>query len=434
VLSIDPGQPEERAGHSDRGLKVADGALIVGASLAGLRLAEQLRASGYTGPVTVVGAEPHMPYNRPPLSKDVLFDVRATHAGEVNALAKLLFSIRPSLADVRWHLGVSATAADLERRVVTLSDGRQLGYDGLGIATGLTPRRLPLASGENSRHVVRTIDDATRLGPALVPGAQVVVVGGGFIGCEVAASATKRGCKVTIVEPLAAPMLRSLGHVLAAAIQAYHEAHGVQFRFGRAVSGLACEAADQRRLRAIVLDDGSELPATVLIEAIGSICNTEWLAGNHLDLTDGVLTDNGLRAGGRAGVVAAGDVARFPNPRIDTTPRRVEHWAIPALSAKRAAASLAAHLLGCEPDAAPFQPVPTFWSDQFGIRLQSMGMPGLADRAELLEGSLPGSGRTAEQSFVQGLAMGYWRGNALIGVVTIGLPAARLSHYRGMLG
>jgi 3-phenylpropionate/trans-cinnamate dioxygenase ferredoxin reductase component len=429
VLSIDPGQPEERAGHRDRGLKVAGGALIVGASLAGLRLAEQLRAAGYFGPLTVVGAEPHMPYNRPPLSKDVLFAGPATGTGDANPLARLMFSIRPSLADVAWHLGVPATAADLDRRIVTLADGRQLSYDGLGIATGLTPRRLSIAGAENDRHVVRTIDDATRLGPALLPGTHVVVVGGGFIGCEVAASATKRGCIVTVVEPLAAPMLRSLGAQLAGAIQVYHEANGVRFRLGTAVSGLACEPSDQRRLRSVILDDGSEIPASVLIEAIGSTCNTDWLAGNDLDIDDGVLTDNALRAAGWGNVVAAGDLARFPNPRYGDTPRRIEHWAIPAVTAKRAAVSLSAALLGTEHDASPFNPIPTFWSDQFGIRLQSMGMPGLADRSEVLEGSLSGIGKSADQ----GVAVGYWRDASLAGAVTIGLPTARLSHYRGML-
>lgn len=428
---------------------MASGALIVGASLAGLRLAEQLRASGYPGPITIVGAEPHMPYNRPPLSKDVLFDGPARDHTQGNHLARLTFSIRPSLADVTWHLGVPATAADLDRRVVTLNDGRQFGYDGLGIATGLSPRRLSIAGGEADRHVVRTIDDAMLLEPELVAGAKVVVVGGGFIGCEVAASATKRGCSVTIVEPLAAPMLRSIGPELAHAIQAYHEAHGVEFRLGTSVSHLHCDASSPQRLRSVGLDDGCELPANVLIEAIGSTCNTQWLAGNNLDLTDGVLTDNEMRVTGRAGVVAVGDIARFPNPHYGETARRVEHWAIPAVTAKRAAASLAATLMGREtwlarepgldrePGAPAFSPIPTFWSDQFGIRLQSMGMPSLADRSELLEGSLTGLGQKVEQGvapeMAQGLAMGYWRGSRLIGVVTIGLPSARLADYRGML-
>jgi 3-phenylpropionate/trans-cinnamate dioxygenase ferredoxin reductase component len=408
---------------------VAGGAVIVGASLAGLRLAEQLRASGYLGPLTIIGAEPHMPYNRPPLSKDVLFDTPAVAGGEDDALARLTFSIRPTLADVTWSLGYAATAADLQRRTVTLKNGQQLNFDALGIATGLTPRRLPFSGAEADRHVVRTIDDARRLKPALKPGTRVAVVGGGFIGCEVAASATKRGCHVTVIEPLAAPMLRSLGNELARAIQSYHERNGVTFCLGTSVSGLTCKPNDLKQLSAVHLDDGSELAADVLIEAIGSTCNTEWLAGNNLDLSDGVLTDNAMRAGGHSDVVAAGDIARFPNPRFGGGARRVEHWAIPGLTAKRGAHSLAEHLVGREHDAAPFSPVPTFWSDQFAIRLQSMGMPGLADRSEVLEGAYSGIGSPMES----GLAVGYWRGEALVGVVTIGLPAARLSDYRGML-
>jgi 3-phenylpropionate/trans-cinnamate dioxygenase ferredoxin reductase component len=415
------------AADRERGVDVANGVLIVGASLGGLRLAEQLRASGYSGPITMAGAERHMPYNRPPLSKDSLLDEPTPAQGEGNQLGRLAFSIRPTLSDVTWHLGAPAVAADLTHRVVTLADGRQLSYDALGIATGLTPRRLPLTGGELNRHVVRTIDDTIRLRAALTHGARVVVAGGGFIGCEVAASATKRGCTVTVVEPLAAPMCRSIGQELASAIQSYHEANGVRFRLATSIAGIEC---NQGRLTSVTLSDGSELPADVLIEAIGSTSNSAWLEGNALDLTDGVLTDNAMRVGGRADVAAAGDVARFPNPRYGHTPRRVEHWAIPGLSAKRAATSLAATLLGREDDSKIFNPIPTFWSDQFGIRLQSMGMPGLADRCGLMEGELSGIGQSTEH----GLAMGYWRDDALIGVVTIGLPVARLSDYRAMLG
>lgn len=407
---------------------MAGGALIVGASLSGLRLAEQLRAAGYTGPVTIAGAEHHMPYNRPPLSKDVLFNSDTAGDNAADPLAKLTFTIRPILADVNWHLGAPAVAADLKNRVVTLQDGRQVSYDTLGITTGLTPRRLPFRGGENSRHVVRTIEDAVRLTKALVPGANVAVAGGGFIGCEVAASATKRGCKVTVIEPVQAPMCRAIGLELSHAIQAYHEANGVSFRLGRTIAGIECDPADSRRLRSVALDDGSAITADILIEAVGSVCNSNWLQGNGLDLSDGVLTDNSMSVSGTTGVVAAGDVARFPNPRYGGTPRRVEHWAIPALTARRAASTLAATLMDRPRDTSIFNPIPTFWSDQFAIRIQSMGLPSLAGRSALLEGSLSELGQPDK-----GLAMGYWQGDKLIGVITVGLPTARLSDYRGML-
>lgn len=408
---------------------MAEGVTIVGASLAGLRLAEQLRGAGHQGPITIVGAEPHMPYNRPPLSKDVLAGGPAADASDAAALAGLVFSLRPSLADVTWLLGTPAAATDLAKRTVTLAGGRTLRYEALGIATGLTPRRLPLSGGEDSRHVVRTIDDALRLRAALTPGAHVVVAGGGFIGCETAASAVKRGCKVTIVEPLARPMLRALGPELAGAVQAFHERNGVRFRLGVALSGIETDPADARRLTGVALTDGSHLPAGVLVEAVGSHCNVDWLHGNGLDLDDGVAVDNAMRAGGRANVVAAGDVARFPNPRFDDVPRRVEHWAIPALTARRAAVSLVDHLQGRPPAGAAFDPIPSFWSDQFGVRLQSIGMPALADERSVLEGSFAAIG----QPDAGGLAVGYQRAGKLVGVVTIGLPPARQGHYRNML-
>jgi NADPH-dependent 2,4-dienoyl-CoA reductase/sulfur reductase-like enzyme len=406
------------------------GALIVGASLAGLRLAEQLRGCGYTGPIAIVGDERHKPYNRPPLSKDVLTGGAADADDAAKLLAELTFKPRPSLADVTWLLGAPAVKSDLERRVVTLADGRELPFCGLGIATGLSPRRLPFAGGEDNRHVVRTIDDAVRLRRDLTPGARLVVVGAGFIGCEVAASAVKRGASVTVVEPLSGPMIRAIGPELSQALQAYHEAKGVRFRLGVSLAELRARASAPRQLDAVALTDGTELPADVLVEAIGSIANVAWLEGNGLDLSDGVLTDNALRAGERSEVVATGDIARFPNPRYDDVPRRVEHWTIPGFTARRAAGSLAATLLGKEPDGAVFDPIPTFWSDQHAIRIQSAGMTVLGESRTVLEGSLAAIGAPSSE----GLAIGYERGGKLAGVVTIGLPPARLSHYRSLLG
>ena len=401
---------------------MAGGALIIGASLSGLRVAEQLRAAGYSGPVTIVGAEQYMPYNRPPLSKDVLLDSGA------DPLAKLTFSLRPTLNDVTWHLGFPANSANLERRTVTLTDGRELPYDVLAITTGLTPRRLPISGADACRHVVRTIDDALALKSALVPGTKVVVAGGGFIGCETAASASKRGCDVTIVEPLALPMVRAIGTDLAAAIKDYHQSHGIKFRLQTMITSLIVNAADPSQLSAVGLSDGSEISADILVEAVGSVCNTAWLGGNGMDLSDGVLTDTHMRVEGRPGVAAAGDIARFPNPRYGGTPRRIEHWAIPGVTAKRAAQGMIAHLNDVVPDGKIFDPIPTFWSDQFDIRLQSVGMPAIGDRTEILDGALENLGKQNS-----GVAVGYFLNDAIIGVISIGVPAAKLSGYRTML-
>lgn len=408
------------------------GALIVGASLGGLRLAEQLRAAGYSGPMTIAGSEPHMPYNRPPLSKDTLF---AAAAGELigdpktGLLAGLAFPLRSSIADIQWLLGSAAVSADLDRREVALADGRKLAYSVLGIATGLSPRRLPMPGAEPDRFVLRTIEDARRLGAALRPEARVVIAGGGFIGCEVAATARKLGCRVTVVEPLALPMCGVIGMELAQAFRLYHESHGVEFRLGVSVSGIETRSSAPGRLSAVMLSDGSSLEANVLVEAIGSTCNVDWLSGNGLDLSDGVLTDHWMRVEGRPDVVAAGDVARFPIPRYGPAPRRIEHWSISGLTARRAAAALNATLSRSPLAESAFDPMPSFWTDQFDVRLQSFGIPALAERNAILEGTFDELGKPG-----RGLAAGYWRGDTLVGVICINLAAAQLVTYKAMLG
>ncbi|MDT2009749.1 FAD-dependent oxidoreductase [Rhodococcus opacus] len=180
--------------------------VIVGGSMGGLRAAEQLIANKFDGVVTIVGDEKHMPYNRPPLSKDVL----AAERDEQNSTldhwhSSVAFRQRKSIADVQWKLGTPAVSTDLDSKTVTLADGEVLHYDGLIAATGLRPRRLDLPGPQSGRHVIRTLDDAIGLRAALQPGTRVIVVGGGFIGCETAASARKLGCEVHIVEPLAVP-------------------------------------------------------------------------------------------------------------------------------------------------------------------------------------------------------------------------------------
>lgn len=390
---------------------------VVGASLAGLRAAERLRGAGHIGPITVIGDEPHLPYNRPPLSKEVLAAPGDSAARRLHAMVSL--RRRPAVGDVTFRLGRKVVAADVDRGRLSLADGPDIAFDGLVAATGLRPRRLDLPGPSGGRHVLRTLDDCIALRGVLRPGARIVVVGAGFIGCEVAATALGRGCRVTVVEPAGPPMGRVLGRSLAGAVQRHHEAAGIGFVIGRSVAGLLGTTA----VTGVELDDGGRLDADAVIEAVGSVPNVEWLAGNRaLDLSDGILCDNALRARGAEAVVAVGDVARFPNPLFDDVPRRVEHWSIPADTAKRAAAGLVAHLAGREPDPAPFSPVPSFWSDQGELRIQSYGTPALADAVRLEEGD-PDRPR-------DGLLATYHRRSAPVGTVAINLPPDRLRGLR----
>jgi len=395
--------------------------VIVGASMGGLRAAEALRNNGFDGQITVIGEEVHAPYNRPPLSKEVLAK-EVTH----DAVA---FKLRAQVEDVIWNLGDPATSLDLAKQVVTTASGKTFEYDGLVIASGLRPRVLDLPNGKVSgRHTVRTLDDAIGLRADLVPGAQVVVAGAGFIGCEVAATARGLGCEVTNVAIDSFPMIRPLGEELAAELQRRHESKGVNFRLQRGIKDLT--GTDS--LSGVILDDGDFLEATVLVEAISSHCNVAWLADTNIDVSNGVLADSALRAvttDGESveGVYVVGDLARFANPLFDNEPRRIEHWNIPTETGKRVGAVLSAYLAGAdnfaELAAQSFMPLPSFWSDQYDMKIQGFGMPGLADRYELVDGELAG-----EQ------VMAYFRNDALIGVVGIGMTAEVMKYRKQLLG
>ncbi|MEU8865503.1 NAD(P)/FAD-dependent oxidoreductase [Streptomyces umbrinus] len=389
--------------------------VVVGASMGGLRAAEQLRAAGWAAAITVVGDEPHMPYNRPPLSKEVL-------AGKA-PFESLALTPKAAAADVEWRLGRKAVAARLDERTVELDDGEAIPYDGLVVATGMRPRRLRCPGPLHGRHTVRTLADAQGLRDELTrPHARMVVVGAGFIGCEVAATAVGLGVReVTVVDPLPLPMVGPLGELLGRALLRRHEERGVRFALGAGVAGF--EGED--RVTGVVLDDGTVLQADVVVESVGSIANVEWLQDNGLDLSDGVLTDDRLRIGGRPEAVAVGDVARFPNARYDGVPRRVEHWSIPTDTAKHAAKVLVAHLAGADGEPAPFAPLPTFWSDQHEFRLQSFGAPVLGkDDVRVLDGDPEGD-----------VLVGYHAGGQLVGVVALGGQAAAMgaARYRAQL-
>lgn len=391
--------------------------VVVGAGLAGLRAVEQLRTAGWSDRIVVIGSEPHPPYNRPPLTKSALRD-------GVD-LPALTFRQRPSISDVEWRLGTTVSSVALDEHTVTLGDGSQLEYAGLVIATGVSSRRLPLSSPLSWRHSIRTVEEAAALHDELVRGGRVVVVGGGFIGCEIACTAVELGCQVTVVESFAVPLEGPLGRLLGTEVQHRHEAHSVRFRTGRTVTAFEHDAVTGST--AVVLDDGTRLDADVVVESVGSTPNTAWLAGQGLDLTDGVLCGAGLnplRAGQPVlDVVALGDVARFPVPLFGNAPFRTEHWTMPTEIAGHAARSLIAGLTGVAGEGPRFDPLPSFWSDQYGTRIQAFGIPAFGrDDVRLLEGDTSGEA-----------AVGYHRDGVLVGVVLLGLGKQMFTYRQAVM-
>lgn len=376
--------------------------VVVGASLAGLRAVEALRARGFDGRLVWVGAEPHAPYDRPPLSKEIL---RGEWEPERLALAR--DGVEALGAELRF--GVRAEALDAAARRVRLAGGETLAFDGLVIATGAAARRLPGAPDLPGVFVLRTLDDALAIRAALGRGPRVAVVGGGFIGAEVAASCRQRGLDVAMIEALGNPLEQALGPALGALYAGLHRDHGVRLETGAPVAAL--EGAG--RVERVRLADGRALDADVVIVGIGVRPQTDWLEGSGLVLRDGVVCDARCRAA--PGIVAAGDVARWPHPRYGEL--RVEHW---TNAVEQAGAAVAALLDG---DAAPpFAPVPWVWSDQYDAKLFVAGRPRAGDALRVVEGSL------AERRFV---AL-FGRDGRLTGAAAIG-PARRFLPWRRAL-
>ncbi len=350
--------------------------VIVGASLAGTRAAETLRAGGFAGQITMVGNENHAPYDRPPLSKNFLageWDADRVELRKPEALADL---------NITWKLGSAATALDAAGNTVTLASGETLRYDGLVIATGGTVRRLPNQPDLAGIHVLRTLDDASALRSELVEGARVVVIGAGFIGLEAAATATKRGAKVTVLEGLEAPLIRALGAEMGAAVGEVHRRNGVDIRCGVQVARMQGES----RVTGVELSTGEVVPADVVIVGIGVAPATAWLEGSGLTLRDGVVCDANLCAG-PTNVFAAGDVLRWPNSLFADVEAdmRVEHWTNAAEQGAHAANNLLATLNGG--DMTPYEAVPFFWSDQFDARIQCLGRPSASAVVDVVAGS-----------------------------------------------
>jgi NADPH-dependent 2,4-dienoyl-CoA reductase/sulfur reductase-like enzyme len=389
--------------------------VIVGGSLAGLRSAEGLRKAGYSGPIKIIGNEPYLPYNRPPLSKDLL-----SGTGEID---EIYFPIKESVADIDWVLGQAATSLDTKEQKVTDLSGTSHSYSALVIATGLRPKPLPVdANGIEGIHVLRTFDDAVALRKQLLPGVKVLILGAGFIGCEVAATAVKAGCQVKVVSRTHEPMQEALGKTLGREVKRRHELMGVEFVKGASVFGLIGDGHVER----VILDSGVIYDADLVVVAIGSLPNTEWLEGSGIDISNGVLVDGGLRAMSSDGAVvenifAVGDVARYVNPLFDQVPRRVEHWNLPTETGKRAGLVLGKYLNGesiAEMLAEPFAPLPSFWSDQYDMHILAFGMTYLADRSEMVAGEISGE-----------CVFEYFRNDKLVGVCGIGMRPT-IQSYR----
>lgn len=341
--------------------------VIVGASLAGLRAAETLRAEGYTGAITLIGAERHPPYDRPPLTKEIL-------RGEWTAER---LSLRPEGYDdlgLELMLGTLAVALRPGPQAVDLSDGSSVLYDGLVIATGASARRIPAVREIDGVFALRTLEDALALRAALEHKPRVVVVGAGFIGAEVAASCRQLGLSVTLVEPLAAPLVRALGLRMGEVCAALHRSQGVDLRCGIGVVGVE----GSKRVEAVVLSDGSRVPADVVVLGVGAVPTTHWLASSGLEVDDGVVCD-ATCATTAENVVAAGDCARWRNPLFETS-MRVEHWTNAVEQGQHAARRL---LYG--PSVGAYSPVPTFWSDQYDVKIQFAGVAGSDDDVHVVE-------------------------------------------------
>jgi 3-phenylpropionate/trans-cinnamate dioxygenase ferredoxin reductase subunit len=341
--------------------------VIVGASVAGVRTAEALRRRGFGGRITLIGAEPHPPYDRPPLSKAFL----TGHAAE-DDLA-LLDGERQDRLELELRLGQQAVAVDVPARLVRLASGEPVSFGALVIATGSLPRRLPALDGWPGVHVLRTLDDALAIRAALAAGARVAVIGGGFIGAEVAWSARALGLDVAIIDPVPALMARGLGPALGTVLATRHADHGVTLRLGRSVA----RAEGAGRVERLVLDDGSSLDADIVVVGIGVDPALGWLASSGLPVDGGMCCDASLRVCGSDSIYAVGDVARWPSSRFG--PLRLEHWT----NAGDSALAVAAALTGTP---APFDPLPYVWSDQLGARLQVFGQIRPADDLVYVEG------------------------------------------------
>jgi NADPH-dependent 2,4-dienoyl-CoA reductase/sulfur reductase-like enzyme len=382
--------------------------VVVGASLAGLRAVEAARKAGFDGSITLIGAERHLPYDRPPLSKEFL----DTSESDVETLIPFFRSgdVFADELNVDLVLGAPATGLDVESRQVTVGD-REVGYDALVIATGSQLRTLPNSEHLDGVHGLRTLDDSLAIRAALDAGARTVVIGAGFIGSEVASSAQKRGVDVTVVEALPTPLVRATGTVMGAAIASLHERNGTTLLCGTGVSAVEGDGHVER----VLLTDGTVIDADLVVVGIGVYPCTEWLEGSGLTLENGVVCDETLWTG-VPGVYAAGDVANWVNPMFNVR-QRMENWT----AAAEQGAAAARNALDPE-NAKPYATVPYFWSDWYGSRIQFVGVPE-SEEVLLVDGDVDNDDRWTAL---------YRQGDCLVGALTLNGQAV-IMKYRRMI-
>ncbi|MBA9049558.1 MULTISPECIES: NAD(P)/FAD-dependent oxidoreductase [Streptomyces] len=388
--------------------------VVVGASLAGLRAAEALREQGFTGSLTIVGDEPHPPYDRPPLSKQVLL-------GVAPADSTGLPMRRDPEAD--WVLGVRATGLDTLGQRVLLDDGESLPYDRVLIATGTRARPWPnpAEAALDGVFTVRTREDAAGLAAALDAGPRrVLVIGGGFTGSEIASACRERGLEVTVTERGPAPLVGALGGTLSKLAAAMQRNHGVDLRTGVTVTRLLGE----KTFTGVELSDGNQVAADVCVVALGAVRNVEWLAESGLAAGPrGLACDAGCRAFNMYGIVTddvfvAGDVSRFPHPLFGYQLLSLEHWGNAVTQAE-----VAAHnMVNPGPLRRPHLALPTFWSTQFGLNIKSVGVPTYSDHVVIAQGSLE----------ARRLAMVYGYRGRVTAAVTVDM-AKSLDYYRHLI-
>ncbi|MER7282007.1 FAD-dependent oxidoreductase [Dactylosporangium sp. NPDC000244] len=390
----------EQSRHGGAGER--SGIAIVGGSVAGVAAADAARRAGYQGPVWLIDAQPHEPYDRPPLSKQALSPATAADSAEPSSY-RLREPEHWQRLGITLRTGVAATSLDVAGRRIRLADGTQYACQAIVLAPGAQPRPLPFPVDDVPVHVLRGLGDARALAAALRRARRLLVVGAGFVGLEVASAARAHGVDVTVVEIAPAPLAPLIGGPAAGYLLARHQAAGTAISCGRSVRAVHRQGAELVAL----LDDGTELTADTVVAGIGVRPATDWLNGSGIELTDGIVADERLRAGAD-GIYACGDAVRWTNPLYGQA-MRIEHWTTAREQGERAGTNAALFAMTGQPGQV-FTHVPYVWSDQLGLKLQFVGR------------RLPGSVTVVERSDEGSHVSTHWFNGQLVGCTAINSP------------